>query len=168
VGSVFVLGATVEEATERIQEKLGALLRYPQATLSVTNFGERRVFVSGEVRIPGGYRHLKGMTLLSAIAQAVGFSDAAKRSSVIVLRREGEERAIAYRVDVTDPLKGEHLERDLILRPYDIVYVPKTFIASVQVLLAQYFGGMMAPFSLYLEGWWAFNIDEKRVQVVSR
>jgi protein involved in polysaccharide export with SLBB domain len=166
VGSMYVLGRTLEEVGGEVNESLKSLVRYPQATLSVTKLGDRRVFVMGEVEGPGDHAYRRGMTVLTAIAQAGGFNNNAKRSSVIVLRRLGAEEAVAFRVDLRDPLKGENLHQDLPIRPFDIVYVPKTFIASLNVLVDQYFRNMTAPFTFYIEGWEMFHLDETRVRFV--
>jgi polysaccharide biosynthesis/export protein len=166
-GSVYLLGASVTEATAKVNEALATIVRFPRATVSVTKFGERRVFVMGEVVGPGDHAYHRGLTVVGAIAQAGGFNNFAKRSSVIVLRRMGEQEAIAFRVDARGPLRGKHLEQDLPLRPYDIVYVPKTFIASVGVLLDQYFAQLTPPFSLYLTGWYAFHVDDRAVRIAN-
>jgi polysaccharide export outer membrane protein len=168
VGPLYVLGSSVEEVTEKMRESLASVVRFAQISVAVTNFGDRRVFVMGEVVIPGDHEYHSGLSLLGAIAEAGGFNNSAKRSSVVVLRRTGPDLATAMRVDLRDPLKGENLERDMPLKPFDIIYVPKTFIASVNVLMDQYFRQMTPPFSLYLEGWEAFHLDENRVRFVTR
>lgn len=167
VGSLYVLGSTVEEVTQKMREALASIVRFAQISVAVSNFGDRRVFVMGEVVIPGDHEYHNGMSLLGAIAEAGGFNNSAKRSSVVVLRRTGPDEATAMRVDLRDPLKGLNLDRDMSLRPFDIVYVPKTFIASVNVLMDQYFRQMTPPFSLYLEGWQALHLDENRVRFVT-
>ena len=70
-------------------------------------------------------------------------------------------------MDTRDPLKGKHLEKDLPLKPFDIVYVPRTFIGSVGVLLDQYFAQLTPPFSLYMVGWNAFHVDDKKIRLVT-
>jgi protein involved in polysaccharide export with SLBB domain len=167
VGPVYVLGMSVVEVTEKIKETLSGVVRYPQLSVAVSDFGERRIFVMGEIVLPGDHEYHRGMTVLGAIAEAGGFNNNAKRSSVMVLRRTGPEEATAFRVDLRGVLKGEDLEQNLPVRPHDIIYVPKTFIASVNVLMDQYFRQLMPPFSLYTEGWEAFHLDEDRVRLVT-
>lgn len=168
VGSIYVLGSTLDEATLRIREELSKIARYPQATLAVSNFGDRRVFVMGEVDTPGGQPYHRGMTVLGAIAQAGGFAPTAKRGSVLILRRLGRQEAIAIRVDANDLLKGKNLEKDTALRPFDIVYVPKTFIAGLNLLMDQYFRNLTPPFTLYLEGWNSFHADDQNIRFIAR
>jgi len=168
VGSLYVLGLSVGEATEKVNEAIATLVRFPQATVSVTNYGERRIFVMGEVTIPGDHAFHREMTAMAAIAQAGGFNDQAKRSSVVVLRRTGAADAAAFRLDARSILDGKDLAQDIKLRPFDIVYVPKTFIASLDVLVNQYFARLTPPFTLYLEGWNSFHADDTNIRFVAR
>ncbi len=168
VGSIFVLGSTLPEVTDQVETSLSTILRFPEASLAVSNFGARRIFVMGEVGVPGDHEYHRGMTALAAIAEAGGFNNNAKRSSVIVLRRLGPSEAVAFRVDLRGPLKGKDLDKDLPVRPFDVIYVPKTFIASVNVFMDQYVRQMTPPFTLYIEGWNAFNIDETSVRFITR
>lgn len=168
VGPVYLHGLTVPEATHEVTESLARFVRYPQVSVAVTNYGARRIYLMGEVDIPGDHEYHRGMSVLSAVAQAGGFNDRAKRSSVMVFRRLGPEEMVAYRVDLTGPLKGERMEQDIPVRPFDIVYVPMTFIGSLNVLMDQYFRQMSPPFTLYIDGWQAFNMGETNVRFVPR
>ena len=167
VGSTYVLGLDLNEVTQKVTESLSELVRFPRVSVAVTNYGERRIFVMGEVTIPGDHEYHRGMSTLGAIAQAGGFKNSGKTSSVMVLRRLGAAEVVAFRVDLSEALKGENLGRDLLVKPFDIVYVPRTFIASVNVLMDQYFRQMTPPFSLYLQGWQALHIGESDVRFVS-
>jgi protein involved in polysaccharide export with SLBB domain len=166
VGSVYVLGMTLSEATEKINSAMSEVVRFPKTSIAVTRLGTRRIFLMGEVVIPGDHEHHRGMTALSAIAEAGGFKEAGKKSSVMILRRLGPDNAVAYRVDLRDALEGKSFEQDLPVKPFDIIYVPKTFIASVNVLMDQYFRQLTPPFSLYMAGWQALNLGEDTVQIV--
>jgi len=167
VGSVYVLGSDLEEVSLKVTEALAQIVRFPRASVAVSRYGDRRIFVMGEVGIPGDHEYHRGMSTLSAIAEAGGFKHTAKTTSVMVLRRLGSQEMVAFRVDLRDALKGKNLGRDLLVKPFDIVYVPKTFIASVNVLMDQYFRQLTPPFSLYYQGWQALHIGESNVQFVT-
>ena len=65
-------------------------------------------------------------TLLEAIAMAEGFSKVADINGTRIIRNEnGEERIIHIRV--TDITKKGEKEKDLPLKPGDIVFVPESF-----------------------------------------
>jgi protein involved in polysaccharide export with SLBB domain len=166
VGSIYVLGLTLPEITDKVTESVATVVRYTQVSVGVADFGERRIYTMGEINSPGDHPYQNGLTALGAIAESGGFTNGAKQSSVIVLRRVGPDNALAFRLDLRDPLKGKNLQNDMRVRPYDIVYVPKTFIASVDVLMDQYFRQMTPPFSMYITGWNAFHIDKSRTALI--
>ncbi|GGL71875.1 polysaccharide biosynthesis/export family protein [Wenxinia marina] len=58
-----------DEIVERVQQQLG-LSGYMQAGVTIVDYGT--YFVSGDVRAPGAYDYIPGMTVLQAIGQAGG------------------------------------------------------------------------------------------------
>ncbi len=79
-----------------------------------------------------------GMTALHAVINAGGFRETAKPEGVIVIRKGADNRPIPIRVDLEQAIDGEATEADLMLQPYDIVYVPKTWIAKANQFVNQY------------------------------
>ena len=72
LGSVVAAGHTVATLEVNVTERLvEALLVNPLVSIQVAEF--RPVFVMGDVRNPGRYEYLIGMTVLQAIAAAGGF-----------------------------------------------------------------------------------------------
>ncbi len=165
VGEIHALGRTPAEVGREAEQKLSEFLRHARVDLSVTNYGESRVFVMGEVEQPGERPYYKGMSALQAVASAGGISGTGKSGSTLVLRRTGSGTAEVRKVDLGRSLKGEP-GQDIVLHPYDIVYVPRTLIARADLAIDQYLRQMIAPFTLYLEGWKAFNIGTDNVKVV--
>jgi protein involved in polysaccharide export with SLBB domain len=166
-GTVFALGRTPEEVGQEIQEKLATYIRHAVVNLMVSDFGDQKVFVLGEVALPGERTFYKGMSVIQALAQAGGLKPSGKAGNVVVLRRTGADEARFMTVDVADALKNKPGGSDMALRPFDIVYVPRSFIGDVNVFVDQYFRQNIAPFTLYLEGWNAFNIAQKGVRIIT-
>lgn len=164
-GMVHALGRTPEEVGDEIERKLGAILRHPHVDLQVTNFGEQRIFVMGEIVAPGDKPYYKGISALQAVAQCGGVASTGQAGSVLVMRRVGAAEMELHRLDLRPALKGEGPAKDLVLRPYDIVFVPRSFIADVNLFVDQFIKPMITPFTLYLEGWKAFNIGSENVRV---
>ena len=85
----------------------------------------QNVFVYGEVKKPGVVQFLssKGITLLQAIAQAGGTTDYARKSSVIIKRRD---KKTGKEMKVGANLKNIETGRiaDIILEEGDVVIVP--------------------------------------------
>jgi protein involved in polysaccharide export with SLBB domain len=165
-GMIHALGRTPEDVGREAEEKLGGILRHARVDLSVLSFGEQRVFVMGEVEQPGDKPYYKGMSALQAVAAAGGLSNTGQSKSVLVLRRTGSDAAEVRRLDLGLSLKGES-GPDVVLHPYDIVFVPRTFIARANIAVDQYVRQMIAPLTLYLEGWRALAIATGKVKLVA-
>ncbi len=135
VGDVPVAGRTPEEVSQDLRERYANHLSQPDVAVIVTGFGSQKAFVGGEVKSPSMVRTDGRMTLADAIFQAGGTLDTAATSSVILLRKGTGGREV-YRVDLGDSLEGE--EPLPVLRPYDVVFVPKSFIAKVGMYVDLY------------------------------
>ncbi len=85
------------------------LLRSPSVSVEVVRY--RPVSVLGEVNKPGAFEYQPGMTLLSAVAQAGGFTPRAVENEASVLR-VGTGHATEWRAGRTD-----------LLQPGDVVTV---------------------------------------------
>ena len=86
-----------------------------------------RVFVMGEVKLPGTYWVKDGATLLDAIATAGGPTDQANLKGVRVTRKEGKA-SVVYNLDAYILAKAKQPPPEL--NPGDVVYVPA--IATVR------------------------------------
>jgi polysaccharide export outer membrane protein len=85
------------------------------------------VYVFGQVNNPG-YIKVKSssdMTILKVIAQAGGFTDRARRGSVLVKRKE-KGKELKIKVNVKKILRGK--QTDFIILPNDIVFVPESVL----------------------------------------
>ena len=121
-------GMTLREAEKKITDLLARdFLVEPRVSITVEKSTFRRVTVLGEVKQPGTYAIApdRPMSLLTAVAQAGGFTDIAALSRVRVIRRSDKEEN-AIRVNVADLLKGHGNQQDLALESGDVVMVPET------------------------------------------
>ncbi len=78
------------------------------------------------------------MTAFQAIVQSGGFRKGAERANVIVLRAGGAGTPQFIKLDLQAHLK-QTADADILLRPYDIVYVPQKRIAEVADFFEEYF-----------------------------
>jgi polysaccharide export outer membrane protein len=121
---VPVAGLTLAEAQVKIAQMLQAgYLRNPQVRIEVDQFKSRRVFVSGEVRIPG-YVTMAGttMTLLEALAIAGSPTQNASNDIKVVHPSKPGEKP---NEPITVNRKELELGRaDITLQDGDIVNVP--------------------------------------------
>jgi protein involved in polysaccharide export with SLBB domain len=116
----------------------------PHITVMVRAFATENVYVGGEVDEPGLVSLRYRMTSLQAIIQAGGFLDTAQKTNVVVLRNVGGTPEM-IQLDAKRLLLGE--EPDLMLRPWDVVFVPKSKIARANLFIEQYVKRVL-PFDL--------------------
>ncbi|MCC6641475.1 MAG: polysaccharide biosynthesis/export family protein [Deltaproteobacteria bacterium] len=135
VGDVPVAGRTPEEVSQDLRERYAGHLTRPDVVVIVRGFGSQKAFVGGEVKSPSMIVIDGRTTLADAVFQAGGTLDTAALSSVILIRHKEGGRDV-YRVDLSDGLEGE--DPVPVLRPYDVVYVPKSFIAQVGMYVDLY------------------------------
>jgi polysaccharide export outer membrane protein len=108
----------------------------------VTKLGEQRVYVGGEVAKPGYVPLRTDMTPLQAVLQSGGFKSTAKLSSVLVMTPDADGRFAAARVDMKQVVDDGVPER-VRLHPNDVIYVPSTWIADMNVVVDQYVRGLI-------------------------
>ncbi len=137
VDDVQAAGLRPSDLDDVLTQKYSQELRKPVITVIVRSFTGQRVYVGGEVGNPGLVNLTAGMTALQAVINAGGFRETAKPDGVIVIRKGPENQPIPIRVDLEQVIYGEEI-RDFQLQPYDVVYVPKTWIAKANKFVNQY------------------------------
>jgi polysaccharide export outer membrane protein len=141
-GEIDVVGRTPTELERVIVERTSAHLRNPEVTVIVTKLGEQRVYVGGEVTSPGYIPLRVGMTPLQAVLERGGFKTTAKRESVLLLTPGADGSFSAARLDMKQVVDDGVPER-VRLHPNDVVYVPRTWIADMDVVVDQYIRGLI-------------------------
>jgi protein involved in polysaccharide export with SLBB domain len=85
LGELRVRGQSVEQLQARIENGLrGDYLVNPDVRVIVTRY--RVFYINGEVRNPGGYPYVPGLTVRQAAALAGGFSERASMNKISVYR----------------------------------------------------------------------------------
>jgi protein involved in polysaccharide export with SLBB domain len=149
IGQVRVAGRTLPEITEEVTTRYVRELVEPQVTVAVKQFSGLKVYVGGEVNAPGMQDYRGGLSTLQAIVAAGGFKTTASLKSVILIRKGEGGRPVGEKVDLSRVLKKAEFERDVALAPSDIVFVPRSGIANVNLFIEQYFKNNM-PIPIYL------------------
>lgn len=116
-----------------IERKITMLLKKdylvnPQVNVFIEDYRSDKVFVMGFVNKPGEYELSKdrATTVLEAITMAGGFKEGAAPNGTKVLRIEnGQELTIT--VKVTDITRKGEKDKDVPVKPGDIVVVPENF-----------------------------------------
>jgi protein involved in polysaccharide export with SLBB domain len=138
VGQVVAAGQTPAALSARFTALYGPILQRPEVVVSVKSASSQRVYVAGEVGHPGVVPLDPDMTITSAISAAGGLKDSAGLHHVVVLRRDGTGAERAYRVNVASILNGNDMTANVRLMPRDVVFVPKSGVANVNMAVKQF------------------------------
>jgi polysaccharide export outer membrane protein len=113
LGQIQVKGMTLREFEAAYAAKLrdAQILRDPRVSAEVTSF--RPIYVLGEVKKPGQYAYVSGMTVQKAVALAEGYTYRASEGSVEITRAGAK-----FTVDVTPQTK---------VLPGDEIRIPERF-----------------------------------------
>lgn len=143
VGSIYLSGLTIPEATELLTEKLGQYIKIPGMTIMITAYGPRQVYVMGEVVKPGIYDlRWERMNILSAISSAGGIGRRGQPKRVQVVRMVDNEIE-TKEINFKQLLKKGDLTQNAEVRDGDLIYVPRSgridFQADIMPLVNTYF-----------------------------
>lgn len=137
VGEISTAGLTPAELQSSLTEKFSSFLQRPQVAVLLRKLTPQRAYIGGEVATPGVVALHGPTTVLDAIVQTGGAKNTAEMASVIVLRRNGTSSPVFYRLDLKAHLSMEANE-DIPLEPFDLVFVPKSYIARLNQIVEQY------------------------------
>lgn len=114
IGAIKVGGLDLDKAELLIAEKLAdGYLINPRVSVEVMNY--RPFYILGEVKKPGSYPFVNGMTILNAVALASGFTYRAAKKKITITRKIG---GVETDIDVSDAT---------LVLPGDIITVPERF-----------------------------------------
>ena len=130
IGEIDVHGKTPADLRNELLERYAPHLKNPEVAVVMRTLRNRRVFVGGQVVIPGVIEMPGKTDVLEAVMQSGGFIlPESEVKNVIVIRHKDGQR-YAYSVNLGPALKGEP-SKPFFLRPQDIVYVPRTKITMI-------------------------------------
>lgn len=136
IDEVRAAGLTPAQLDELLTQKYGLLLNRVMITVIVRTFTDQKVYVGGEVFLPQVVTLTGRMNALQAVFLAGGFKPDAKISNVIIVSRGTDNKPIAREVDLKKAIDGTLDFEEYRLKPFDIVYVPQTRIASIDQFLS--------------------------------
>lgn len=137
-GTLQAAGSTPEELAAAASAALEGKVKHPLATVVLRSVAGNKVYVGGEVLKPGVIVLSGPTTVAQAIFEAGGARTSAELSKVLVITHAPDNRPAHRVVDVRRYLKDSRLSEDMHLARYDIVYVPRSAIADVNLFVDQY------------------------------
>ncbi|HAH07705.1 MAG TPA: hypothetical protein DCM05_14475 [Elusimicrobia bacterium] len=127
-GQVKVAGLTVPQAETAVLEKLKRYVIDPQVTIFIQEYGNKQVYVLGEVKNPGSYPlpTEAPLTVLEAITLAGGFSQYAAADRTRVIRNK-DGKSESFNIEISAITKHGDKSKDIRLLPNDVIVVPESF-----------------------------------------
>lgn len=137
VGEAEARGKTAEELSRDIEQISSDRLREPEVTVIVAELGPNRIYVGGEVRLPGPVPFREGMTPLQAIIDRGGFTDVARPELVFKGSWKGDHYEVT-KINLKRTIKDGAPE-DTTLAVNDVLYVPRSAIGDANSIVEHYF-----------------------------
>jgi polysaccharide export outer membrane protein len=141
LGDVQAAGLTKADLEESLKEKLSEFIIEPQVSVGISQYMSKKVYVIGEVALPGPVP-MKGniLTVWDAIV-ASGFPLKTAALWRVHIISPDAEKPVAKRINLRSIMyRGKFAHNDF-LKPNDIVVVPSSTAAS----LGSYLGQIVTP-----------------------
>jgi polysaccharide biosynthesis/export protein len=90
------------------------------------------VYVLGEVELPGYFGYKEHMTLSQLISYAEGFKDTANIEEIAIIRGRLDDPSV-YVVNLESIIEGKQV--DFLLKPYDMVFIPKSKLGDWNTIM---------------------------------
>jgi polysaccharide export outer membrane protein len=139
VGELKVLDMSPGDLTSLLQQRYDAVIQRSNAiTVTVRGFAAQRIYVDGEVNKPGLFPLTGQVTVLQAIALAGGYKDTARLKEIILIRRGPQNEPLAIPINLEEIINNKNMSQDVLLLPFDVVFLPKSKIANVNKWVQMY------------------------------
>ena len=83
------------------------------------------------------------MTPLQAVLDAGGFKETASPENAIIIRKGPGNKPMPISMNIAEVLQGKSNSANFLLRPDDVVYVPKSAIAKANKFVNQYIENLL-------------------------
>ena len=114
IQSISAAGLTASDLEQVIIDRLQPdFLKNPKVTVEVLNY--RPFYILGEVKSPGSYAYVNGITIKQAVALAGGYTYRAKKSTISITRTDD-------RIE-----KKFEVNEDALVLPGDIIDIPERY-----------------------------------------
>ncbi len=124
IGSFIAKGMTPSTIQKVIKKKLEGIIPDASVTVFVKAPLGHSVSVIGQVAKSGEFVMGHNLTVMQVLSQAGGLTPYADESEIIVLRRDKNGKQMSTPFPYDDVVSGHNLDKDITLKPGDVVVVP--------------------------------------------
>ena len=158
--SIKAAGKNLDELGFELTSAYGEDYRNPDLSVMIMEIAQPEIYVLGMVKLPGMYKMpANGKGVLQAIASAGGFLPDADRSEVALMRAT-EEGFLLRTIDLSSLDKAGLSDLMVFdVKPYDIVYVPRSGLGDFKYLVDTIFGPTQNISRFFWDVYAIANID---------
>lgn len=114
---------TIAQITEELRSRLIRYIPEALVTVDVAELRGARVYIIGQVQMPGEFIMNPALDVIQALSMAGGLNAFASPNGIRILRRgTGGQSAIPF--DYSAVIRGRDLEQNIMLQDGDVVIVP--------------------------------------------
>jgi polysaccharide biosynthesis/export protein len=149
---IICAGYTVREVESTINRLYkNGVLEHVVASLSLAKATSRKIYVLGQVAAPGAYQVNQPVTAVHALAMAGGhISTTADLTSVILISKDISGKPIGRRLDLKKVFDVGDMSSAILIKPYDVLYVPQTYVTDLNTFMSQYIS-VVSQFKAFVE-----------------
>lgn len=138
VGDLPAAGRTPAQFARELDQAYGRELLAPQASVRIAGSPSRRVYIEGQVARPGAIPLQPGMRVVQAVAEAGGITEDAGAADTILIRHDACGYPHGSKFNLKAALDNTDGEEDIALMPADVVVVPRSGIADVNLFIKHF------------------------------
>ncbi|WP_296581579.1 polysaccharide biosynthesis/export family protein [Xanthobacter sp.] len=139
IGQIRVEGSTLSSVQDYIRRESRKELVDQKVVVSLEEAISAKVYVGGMVPRPGAYKLADmGTSALQGILLAGGFTEEARTGQVALIRRGPNNEPMLRIINVRDVIQTGFDANDVPLVTGDIIYVPRSSIAEVNLWIDQF------------------------------
>lgn len=146
IDDIMARGKTLPELKQAITAEYDKIISNLTLSIVLWEMKANLVYVTGEVAKPNYYLMEGPNTVSQVIARAGGFLDTGEKSTVLVISRDEQRRPWGRLVDMAKVFSSGDISQDVVLRQYDVIYVPKSAIARRDLFVEQYISRLLPSF----------------------
>ena len=110
MGGIPVKGSTIPELEQRVAALLVEKRLMVSPAVSIQPVKLRPIYILGEVRSPGEYPYRPGMTVVTAVSVAGGYTFRANKNTVAIIRQVDGQASTAKASDTTPIQPGDTIK----------------------------------------------------------
>jgi len=132
VGDLEVTGFTKTKLEEKVKEIISSYVINPEVNVAIVEFKSKVIYVLGEVGTPGKfYMRSESIPVREAVVQAGLPTLAAAMRRCLLVTPDKSGKPKSRNVDLYSVLYGGDLNKNVEMRPGEVLYVPATVMAKI-------------------------------------